>query len=162
MKRHMKSIFKRVESGVYVKSDSEQMALEIKDLEARIALLLDIKDQAFTIHVHEKTLDEYAVTVCTMQKRIEELERQLRHADEALARRTQAVVDATLRKEDALWPAPVYSMLFAAQVAAQKAISVPDFMWSVSITDHRSAIAVMSSTRPMRWTTSASMGTSSM
>ena len=60
MKRHMKSIFKRVESGAYIKSDSEQMALEIKD-------------QAVTIHVHEKNLDEYAATVCTMQKRIEEL-----------------------------------------------------------------------------------------
>ena len=102
MKRHMERIFKRVVSGVYVKSDIEQMALEIKDLEARIALLLDIKDQAFTIHVHEKTLDEYAATVCTMQKRIEKLERQLRHADATLAHRTQAVVDATLRKAEAL------------------------------------------------------------
>ena len=101
MKRHMKRIFKRVVSGVYVKSDIEQMALEIKDLEARIVLLLNIEDQAFAIHVHEKTLAEYAATVCTMQKRIEELERQLRLADETLARRTRAVVDATLRKADA-------------------------------------------------------------
>ena len=74
MKRYMMSIFRRVESGVYVQTDSEQLCLEIKDLTARIALLLDIKDQAFTIHVHEKTLDEYAATVCTMQKRIEKLE----------------------------------------------------------------------------------------
>lgn len=74
MKRHMKRIFKRVVSGVYVKSDSEQLCLEIKNLEARIALQLAIEDQSYTIHVYEKTLDEYAATVCTMQKRIEKLE----------------------------------------------------------------------------------------
>ena len=85
----MARIFERIESGVYVKSDSEQMALEIKD-------------QAFTIHVNERTLAEYAATVLTRDKRIEELERQLRHANETLAHRTQAVVDATLRKVDAL------------------------------------------------------------
>ena len=72
MKRHMKSIFKRVVSGVYVKSDIEQMALEIKDLEACI------KDMAFTIHVNERTLAEYAATVLTRDKRIEALEARLR------------------------------------------------------------------------------------
>ena len=106
MKRHMARIFKRVEDGVYVKSDSEQLCLEIKDLTARISGLDEqvayyrgvCEEQAMAIGVLDRGADEQAATARTRDRRIEKLERQLRHADATLARRTQAVVDATLRK----------------------------------------------------------------
>lgn len=89
MKRHMARIFKRIEDGIFVKSDSEQMALEIKDLTAHIAVQaariagLDeqvayyrgvCEEQALAIHIHEKGADEQAATERTLRRRVEELE----------------------------------------------------------------------------------------
>ena len=82
MKKHMRMIFLRIENGMYLKSDSEQMALEIKDLEARIAGLDEqvayyrgvCEEQALAIHIHEKGADEQAATERTLRRRLEEFE----------------------------------------------------------------------------------------
>ena len=86
MKRHMKRIFRRVEDGVYVKTDSEQLCLEIKDLEARIAALDEqvayyrgvCEEQAMAIGVLDRGADEQTATIRTRDKRIEKLEARLR------------------------------------------------------------------------------------
>ena len=102
MKRHMARIFKRIEDGVYVKSDSEQLCLEIKDLEARIFGLegwVDYyrgvcEEQGETIHIHEKGADEQAATERTLRRRIEELETSFDQG-------TRTLRDLTLQKVEA-------------------------------------------------------------
>ena len=99
MKRYMKKIFKRLEDGICVHSDSMQMALEIKSLEARISALDEqvayyrgvCEEQGETIHIHEKGTDEQAATECTLRRRIEELET-------SFDQRTRRLRDLTLRK----------------------------------------------------------------
>lgn len=55
-----------------------------------------IEDQAFTIHVHEKSLDEYAATVRTREQRIEMLE----DVNKALSRENAALTFEIKRLEE--------------------------------------------------------------
>ena len=70
----------------------EGLMARVKDLESQI------EDMAYTIHVHERQLDEYAATVLTRDKRIAVLEAQLAEFETSFDRRTRRLRDLTLER----------------------------------------------------------------